>query len=122
MIENLVDKAIAGLLSPITGLKVVVGMQDNEPALTAPFCVVYSNVQSVQAKTPIYELLTVVEYESISGADAVQDVDTMVSAIDQALMSAPAELKIYPLRTQQEVGDRRRTVREYRVFAALELT
>jgi hypothetical protein len=116
MIEHLVDNVIATLLGSISGLKVVVGMQDNLPALETPYCVVYSSVQSVQGRIPIYELLTTVEYESISGQDMVSDVDTAITAIDAALLTPPAELLMYPLRTQQDIGDRRRNVREFKVF------
>lgn len=126
MIENLVDTAIASLLSTISGLKVVVGMEDNEPALTTPYCVVYSVVQTTEGTVVIYELLTVIEYNSISGQNEVADVETTMSAIDALLNSHPA-LSDTGLqfigwqgidRTQQNVGDRRRNLRELKVIAS----
>jgi hypothetical protein len=119
MIENLVDSAVATMLSTIPGLVVVVGMQDNDPALVTPYCAVYSNVQNVEAKTPIFELLTTIEYVSISGQDTVTDVESVMTSIDSAMLTPPVTLKVWPLRTQQDVGDRRRNIREYKVFASL---
>jgi hypothetical protein len=135
VIEALVDKAIASLLSTIPGLNVVVGMEDNSPNLTAPDCVVFSSVQKADGRTPIYELLTTIEYVSISGPDEVADVETTVTAIDRLLTTPPTGSLLTSLaatcaalgltgcewdrisRTQQDVGDRRRNIRELQVFA-----
>lgn len=136
MIENQVDKAFASLLSTIDGLTVVAGMEDNE-GLTTPYCVVYSNVQDTLGKNAIYKLLTVIEYVSISGPNAVADVASAMTAIDAvlttqatgALLTAQrATLAALGLvdcqwehipKTQQEVGDRRRNLRELIVYAKL---
>jgi hypothetical protein len=121
VIENLVDTAIASLFSTIAGLKVVVGIQDNEPALTTPYCAVYSTVQGFVGRNPIYELLTTIEYVSISGQDEAADVETVMSEIDTILStsSLPTVLWESISRTQQDVGDRRRNVRELKTFASI---
>lgn len=133
MIESLVDNAIAALLRTISGLKAVAGMSDNTPELTTPFCVVYSNVQGFVGKTPVYELLTTIEYETIPGPDSVASVAAVMSSIDSILNTQPtsAVLAGLPLsgltylgwesiqRTQQEPGERRKNVRELKVFAQL---
>jgi hypothetical protein len=134
VIENLVDKAIATLLGTIPGLVVVAGMQDNDPPLAAPYCAVYSVVQATVGRSAIYELLTTVEYVSISGVSEAADVAAAMTAIDTALTSTPpsgvmtaalaAGFVYGPAwhgfqKSQQDVGDRRRTLRELKVFAAI---
>ena len=121
MIENLVDTAIAALLATISGLKVVAGLQDNEPNLTTPYCAVYSNVVGYVGRNPLYELTTVIEYVSISGQDEAASVEATMTAIDTILntSSLPTVLWEAISRTQQEVGDRRRNIRELKVFAQL---
>lgn len=135
MIDNLVDKTIALLLSTaIPGLTALAGMQDNDPPLAAPYCAVYSQVQGSVGRVPIYELLTTIEYVSISGVSEKADVSAIMTAIDTALSSVPAQSVIdaalaagfvygpawqHVQKTNQEVGDRRRNVRELKVFAQL---
>jgi hypothetical protein len=133
MIENLVDKAIAALLATISGLNVVIGMEDPYPNLQAPFCVVHSVVDSFDGKTPVYKLLTTIEYESIPGPDSVANVVSVMSSIDTVLSTQPsgAVLATLPLsgmtylawkainKTQQEAADRRKNVRELQVFAQM---
>jgi hypothetical protein len=135
MIDNLVDSTIALLLSAsIPGLTAVAGMQDNDPPLKAPYCAVYSQVQATVGRVPIYELLTTIEYVSVSGLDEKADVSGAMTAIDTALNSVPPQAVIdaalaagfvygpawqHVQKTNQEVGDRRRNVRELKVFAQL---
>jgi hypothetical protein len=135
MIENAVDKTIALLLSTsIPGLTALAGMQDNDPPLAAPYCAVFSQVQGTVGRVPIYELLTTIEYVSVSGVSESADVAGVMTAIDLALTSAPppavedAALAAgfvygpawqHVQKTNQEVGDRRRNVRELKVFAQL---
>lgn len=133
MIEALVDKAIASLLSTIQGLKVVVGMGDPFPLLKTPFCVVFSNVISFEGRTPIYSLQTTIEYETISGANTVASVQNVMSSIDTVIGTQPSALVLAGLqtagltylswqaisKTQQDPGDRRKNVRELQVFAQL---
>jgi hypothetical protein len=45
----------AMLLETIPGLVVVVGVEDNEPQLAAPYAVVYSDIVGFQGINPIYE-------------------------------------------------------------------
>lgn len=133
MIEHYVDAAIASLLAQIPGLSVVVGMEDNDPPLKTPYCVVYSAVESAQGRHAIYELLTRIEYESISGLDTVTAGDQILTAIDRALTIEPEPDVLAMVtttglsylawesigKTLQDVGDRRRNVREIKVFAGL---
>lgn len=133
MIEHYVDSAIASLLAQIPGLNVVIGMEDNDPPLEAPYCVVYSAVEAATGRHSIYELLTRIEYESISGQDTVTADQTVLTAIDKALTIEPTP-EVMALvtttglsylaweaigKTLQDVGDRRRNVRELKVFATL---
>lgn len=134
MIENLVDTAIAALLKTISGLNVVIGMRDVTPELDTPFCVVWSRVEGFEGKTPVYNLLTTIEYETTPGPDSSDTVAAVVSVmsnIDSVLNTqpTPAVLATLPLaglnylawkavsRTQQEPGDRRINLRELQVFA-----
>ena len=132
MIENAVDQAIVSLLKRVPGLVVLAGMQDNEPPLTTPYCAVYSNIQRFQGRIPVYELLTTIEYQSVSGQDPIVSVQNIMSQIDNLLSNQPSDLtglvtapfaylgwESIP-RTQQEVGDRRKNVRELQVFAQMQ--
>jgi hypothetical protein len=133
MIELLVDKAIASLLATIDGLHVFVGFEDNEPVLETPYCVVHSVVQNADGRNPIYELVTTIEYTSISGQNGVAGVETTMTAIDTLLTTQPTSDMLAALitaglgylgwqnipKTQQDVGDRRHNIRELKVFAGL---
>jgi hypothetical protein len=133
MIDRFVDKAIASLLATIQGLKVLVGAEDIEPALAVPFCVVYSDVTAMTGRTPIYHLLTRVEYNSIAGLDTMAQTEPMMTAIDN-LISPGGDYSSNPAvsaaglvylaweaiaRSSQEFGDRRKNVRELLVQAQL---
>lgn len=131
MIDRLVDQAIASLLEQIPGLKVSVGMEDNYPVLETPYCVVYSNITRFTGRKPIYELITLIEYVTISGQDLAANVENILSQIDR-LISPGADYSgtvtttgLRSLlwesinRSQQEIGDRRRNTRELLVRATL---
>ena len=131
MIDRLVDKAIASLLGTIAGLKVLIGAEDIEPALTVPFCVVYSEITSMTGRKPIYAVLTRVEYNSVAGFDNMAQTEADMTAID-GLISPGGDYSSNPAvsaaglvylaweaiaRTTQEWGDRRKNVRELLVKA-----
>jgi hypothetical protein len=134
MVEHLVDQAISALLAAsVPGLTALPGLQDDEGVQT-PFCAVYSRVEEVNGKTAVFMLLTTVELVSISGQDPVAYVNATMTAIDRALTTQPSPLVLATLplsnfsygptwehipRTQNEVGDRRRSIRELHVYAAL---
>jgi len=132
MIENAVDQAIVSLLKRISGLVVLAGMQDNEPPLQTAWCAVYSHIERFQGRVPIYELLTTIEYQSISGQDPVSSVQNVMGQIDALLLTQPSDLTglaVAPFvflgwesipRTQQDVGDRRKNIRELSVFAQMQ--
>ena len=133
MIENAVDQAIVSLLQTIPGLDVLAGMQDNEPPLQTAYCAVHSNIQRFQGRTPVYELLTTIEYQSISGQDPVTQIENIMSQIDQVIATQPSNTVLAGLdtapflflgwesipRSEQNVGDRRKNVRELQVFAQM---
>jgi hypothetical protein len=129
-IDKLVDQAIANALAgSISGLKVLIGMQDMEPVLETPYCAVFSVLNRFTGRTPIYELMTTIEYVSISGQDTVAEVSSAMTSID-TLISTGADLSGFNFapglrylawesinRSQQEVGDRRKNIRELLVRA-----
>jgi|SRR5215475_2367686 len=131
MIENAVDQAIVSLLKRVSGLVVLAGMQDNEPPLITPYCAVHSQIQRFAGRTPIYELLATIEYQSVSGQDAIANVESVMSSIDDLISVQPTDttgLATAPFaflgwesipRTEQDVGDRRKNIRELQVFAQL---
>jgi len=131
MIDRLVDKAVASLLSTISGLKVLVGAEDIEPALETPFCVVHSDIQSMTGRTPVYSLLTRIEYNSIAGQDSMASTDPVMTSID-SLVGPGGDYSANPAvsaaglaylawesipRSSQEFGDRRKNIRELAVKA-----
>jgi hypothetical protein len=131
MIDRIVDQAIASLLATIQGLKVLVGAEDIEPALQAPFCVVYSEITGMSGRTPIYALVTRVEYNSIAGFDTMSQTEADMTAIDN-LIGPGGDYSTNPAvsaaglaflgweaisRSTQEFGDRRKNVRELAVKA-----
>jgi len=133
MIDRFVDKAIASLLATIHGLEVFVGAEDIEPALSAPFCVVYSEVTGMSGRSPVYNLITRIEYNSIAGFDAMVQTEPIMTQID-SLISLGGDYSTNPavsaaglnylaweaiLRTAQEFGDRRKNIRELEVKAQL---
>jgi hypothetical protein len=133
MIDRTVDQAIASLLATIPGIKVVAGMEDNYPVLETPYLVVYSQIQSFSGRTPIYQLLTTIEYQTISGQDMVADVATVMSQVD-ALIGPGGDHSATPGvntaglrylawesidRGLQDVGDRRKNIRELLVHATM---
>lgn len=131
MIDRLVDQAIASLLERIPGLNVLVGVEDNYPVLQTPYCVVYSNINRFSGRKPIYELTTMIEYVTISGQDLAANVENVLTQIDQ-LISPGADYSgtvtttgLRSLlweginRSQQEVGDRRKNIRELLVRVTL---
>jgi len=133
MIDHIVDLAIASLLATIPGLKVVVGMGDNYPILETPYLAVYSQIQGFSGRTPIYHLLTTIEYQTISGQDMVSDVETVMSQVDALIgpggdHSATPGVSTVGLRYLgwesidrglQEPGDRRKNIRELLVRATM---
>jgi hypothetical protein len=133
MIENLVDKVFVALLQTISGLSVYPGMGDNSPALQAPFCVVWSDIESYEGREPVFTLKTTIEYESIPGVDTVNNVESVMSSIDHVLSNQPSggvisglPLSAFNLfcweeiqSSKQEPGDRRKNIRELKVFAQL---
>ena len=133
MIDRFVDKAIASLLATIQGLKVLIGAEDIEPPLAVPFCVVYSDVEAMTGRKPIYHLLTRIEYNSIAGLDAMAQTEPAMTAIDNLISpggdyssnSAVSAAGLVYLaweaiaRSSQEFGDRRKNVRELLVQAQL---
>lgn len=131
MIENAVDQAIVSLLQRIPGLVVLAGMQDMEPPLTTPYCAVYSNIQRFQGRKPVYELLCTIEYQTISGQDPATSVENIMTQIDNLISVQPSDLtglatapfaflgwESIP-RSEQNVGDRRKNIRELHVFAQM---
>jgi hypothetical protein len=133
MIDRTVDQAIASLLATIPGLKVVVGMEDNYPALETPYLAVYSQIQGFSGRTPIYQLLTTIEYQTVSGQDMVANVETVMGQID-ALIGPGGDRSTMPGintaglrflawesidRGLQEPGDRRKNIRELLVHATM---
>jgi hypothetical protein len=134
MIDHTVDQAIASLLATISGLKVVVGMADNYPVLETPYLAVYSQIQGFSGRIPIYELLTTIEYQTISGQDMVSDVENVMSQIDALIgpggdRSATPGVNTAGLRYLawesidrgiQEPGDRRKNIRELLVRATMQ--
>jgi hypothetical protein len=134
MVEYLVDQAISALISAsVPGLTALAGLQDDE-GVSTPYCAVYSRVEAVEGRTAVFQLLTTVELVSISGQDPVAYVNATMTAIDRALTTQPSPLVLASLplsnfaygptwehipRTANEVGDRRRNVRELQVYASL---
>ena len=131
MIDRTVDKAIASFLGTIPGLSVVVGAEDNYPVLETPYLVIYSNINGFTGRIPIYELLTTIEYQSISGQDLVANVENIMSQVD-ALIGPGGDHSATPgvntsglsylawesiSRGVQDVGDRRKNIRELLVRA-----
>ena len=131
MIDRLVDKAIASLLGTVSGLKVLVGAEDIEPALETPFCVVHSEITGFSGRKPIYNLVSHIEYNSIAGQDAIAQTDSIMTAID-ALIGPGGDYSANPAistaglsflvwesiaRSSQEYGDRRKNIRELQVKA-----
>jgi hypothetical protein len=134
MIDHTVDQAIASLLATIPGLVVVVGAEDNYPVLQTPYLVVYSQIQGFSGRTPIYRLLTTIEYQTISGQDMVSDVENVMSQVD-ALIGPGGDHSATPGvnaaglrylswesidRGLQDVGDRRKNIRELLVYATMQ--
>jgi hypothetical protein len=137
MIDNLVDVAVASLLkastSGVQGLTVVEGIEDNVPDLVTPYLVVYSAVQKEDAKTPVYTLKTTIELVTLSGVADETFVSNTMSVIDAALNNTPSPAVMAQVQTAglshlswhsidkstQEIGDRRKDVRELITFASL---
>ena len=133
MIDRTVDKAIASFLGTIPGVLVVVGAEDNYPPLQTPYLVVYSNIQGFSGRIPIYELLTTIEYQSISGQDLIANVENIMSQIDVLIGPGGNYSKLAGVTTigltylawesisrgVQDVGDRRKNIRELLVKATL---
>src|ERR1700745_2131875 len=129
MIDRLVDKAIASLLGTVSGLKVLIGAEDIEPALETPFCVVHSEITGFSGRKPIYNLVSHVEYNSIAGQDAMTQTDSTMPAIDArigpggdyshnpAVSAAGLSFLVWEsiARSSQEYGDRRKNVRKFTV-------
>ena len=129
-IDKLVDQALANMLAGlITGLKVLIGMQEIEPVLETPYCAVFSVLNRFTGRTPIYELMTTIEYVTISGQDTVANVAQIMAQID-TLLNTGHDLSDFGFapglnylawesinRSQQEVGDRRKNIRELLVRA-----
>jgi hypothetical protein len=133
MIEQLADTAIVNLLrASVPGLNVTAGLADNDPELQTPCAVVYSVIEESVGRNPVAKLKTTIEYYSVSGQDAAFDVAATMTLIDAALSTAPTAEIIEALpptglrflgwaplpKTNQEVGDRRKTIRELTVFAS----
>ena len=133
MIDRLVDQAIASLLATIAGLKVFAGAEDIDPALVAPFCVVYSDITAMSGRTPIYSLLSRIEYNSIAGLDTIANTQSIMTQID-SLISPGGNYSSTPGvstsglnylaweavgRSSQEWGDRRKNLRELLVKAQI---
>lgn len=131
MIDRLVDKAVASLLGTISGLTVFVGAEDIEPELLTPFCVVHSEITGFSGRTPIYNLTTRIEYNSIAGQDPMTATDAVMTSIDgligpgadytgnSAIVAAGLKFLVWEAiaRSSQEFGDRRKNIRELLVKA-----
>ena len=135
MIDNLVDNALATLLraslTGIAGLSVVTGIQDNMPDLETPYLVIYSDIEKAEANKPVFTLKTIIEYVTLSGIEGQATIQTTMTAVDAALSNTPlpaieAQVVTTGLRylawqaierSQENVGDRRKNVRELTVFA-----
>lgn len=131
-IDKLVDQAFVNALRAnvtIAGFQVLIGMQDMEPPLQTPYCAVFSVINRFSGRNPIYELTTTIEYVSISGQDSVANVAEIMAAID-TFLNLGTDLSTGNFatglrylswesitRSQQEVGDRRKNVRELVVYA-----
>jgi hypothetical protein len=134
MIDHTVDQAIASLLATIPGLVIVVGMEDNYPVLQTPYLVIYSQIQGFSGRAPIYRLLTTIEYQTISGQDMVANVENVMAQVDALIgpggdHSATPGVNTVGLRYlawesidrgMQEVGDRRKNIRELLVHATMQ--
>jgi hypothetical protein len=133
MIDRLVDKAIGTLLATVQGLKVLVGAEDIEPVLEAPFCVVSSEITGFSGRSPIYNLTTRIEYNSVAGLDAMAQTDPLMTEID-SLIGPGGDYSSNPAisaaglsflawegiaRSSQQFGDRRKNTRELLVKAQL---
>ena len=131
MIERYVDTAIANLLRTISGLQVFEGLQDNEPPLGTPYCAVFSNVVEITGRLPVYALLTTIEYVTVSGQDTAQNVIAIMTQIDKLIGPGANYTGTIPTpglngcrwesigRSEQQVGDRRKVIRELAVKATL---
>lgn len=131
MIERYIDTAIANLLRTISGLQVYEGLQDNEPPLETPYCAVFSNVTEVTGRLPVYSLLTVIEYVTVSGQDIAANVIGVMTQIDKLIGPGADYTGTVPTpglngcrweaigRSEQQVGDRRKVIRELAVKATL---
>ena len=139
MIDNFVDIAVASLLqastsaSGVQGLTVIVGLEDNVPDLLTPYLVIYSNVISQDAKNPVYTLKTTIDLVTLSGVADEDFVANTMTIIDNVLDNQPSPAILAQVNTTglvhlswhdidkstQEVGDRRKDVRELKTFAQL---
>jgi hypothetical protein len=139
MIDNLVDAAVATLLkatlasSGYTTVTVIEGIEDNMPDLVTPYLVTYSNVISHEGKTPVYKLNTKIDLVTLSGISEEVFVANVMSVVDATLNNQPSPAILAQINTTglsllwwqaiakstQEVGDRRRDVRELETIAQL---
>ena|ERR1700758_1028310 len=135
MIDALVDSTVAAYLSGVlagsgyASFTVVTGIEDSLPDLACPYLVVHSAIERFQGRHPVFQLRTSIELHSLTGMTPVSDLEAVMTAVDQALISqqnvsVPTSGLVYLgweaiTRSEQTPGDRRINLREIEVFSQL---